>query len=204
MPKTCPSPTNLLTPWSMWRPRISTRSFLVFSPKWRACWPREDISCTPISPAARSRGVGRRTGRHSDAAGFARVIDEKVLLGNKVNAPRNHELISRHGATMRRGFTRYASDVTDWAFNGALQRGEFTYRVYCFATPAAGVYAALRPPIRRRAGNRALPRYWRAVRPSTEFIASSRIERRSSPGSEGDRDDVRQSCSPTTGIGPVP
>ena len=61
------------------------------------------------------------------------VIDEQVLHGNKVNAPRKHDRISRHGATMPRGFARYASDVTDWAFNGALQRGEFTYRVYCFA-----------------------------------------------------------------------
>jgi len=23
--------------------------------------------------------------------------------------------------------------MTDWAFNGALKRGEFTYRLYCFA-----------------------------------------------------------------------
>ena len=61
------------------------------------------------------------------------VIDEQVLHGNKVNAPRKHDLIRRHGATMPRGFARYASDVTDWAFNGALQRGEFTYRAYCFA-----------------------------------------------------------------------
>jgi ubiquinone/menaquinone biosynthesis C-methylase UbiE len=61
------------------------------------------------------------------------VIDAQVLRGNKENAPRKHDLISRHGAAMPRGLTRYASDLTDWAFNGALQRGEFSYRVYCFA-----------------------------------------------------------------------
>lgn len=61
------------------------------------------------------------------------TIDAEVLRGNERNAPRKHELISRHGPAMPRSFARYASDVTDWAFNGALQRGEFTYRVYCFA-----------------------------------------------------------------------
>jgi len=61
------------------------------------------------------------------------LIDEEVLRGNEQNAPRKHDLISRHGPAMPRSFARYASDVTDWAFNGALQRGEFTYRVYCFA-----------------------------------------------------------------------
>jgi ubiquinone/menaquinone biosynthesis C-methylase UbiE len=61
------------------------------------------------------------------------VIDAEVLRGNEENAPRKHDLIGRHGPAMPRGFARYASDVTDWAFNGALQRGEFTYRVYCFA-----------------------------------------------------------------------
>jgi len=61
------------------------------------------------------------------------VIDAEVLRGNEKNAPRKHDLISRHGPAMPRGFARYASDVTDWAFNGALQRGEFTYRAYCFA-----------------------------------------------------------------------
>jgi hypothetical protein len=61
------------------------------------------------------------------------VNDAEVLGGNEKNAPRKHDLISRPGPAMPRGFARYASDVTDWAFNGALQRGEFTYRVYCFA-----------------------------------------------------------------------
>jgi SAM-dependent methyltransferase len=60
------------------------------------------------------------------------VIDAEVLRGNEKNAPRKHALISRPGTAMPRGLTRYASDMTDWAFNGALQRGEFTYRVYCF------------------------------------------------------------------------
>ena len=60
------------------------------------------------------------------------VIDAEVLRGNEMNAPRKHDRISRHGSAMPRGFARYASDMTDWAFNGALQRGEFTYRVCCF------------------------------------------------------------------------
>jgi ubiquinone/menaquinone biosynthesis C-methylase UbiE len=61
------------------------------------------------------------------------IIDAEVLRGNKKNAPRKHELISRHGSAIPRGFARYASDMTDWAFNGALRTGEFTYRAYCFA-----------------------------------------------------------------------
>jgi hypothetical protein len=28
---------------------------------------------------------------------------------------------------------RYASELTDWAFNGALGTGDFTYRVYLYA-----------------------------------------------------------------------
>jgi hypothetical protein len=31
------------------------------------------------------------------------------------------------------GLARFAAGMTDWAFNGALKRGEFTYRLYCFA-----------------------------------------------------------------------
>lgn len=61
------------------------------------------------------------------------VIDAEVLRGNEKNSPRKHDLISRHGSAIPRGFARFASDMTDWAFNGALRAGEFTYRVYCFA-----------------------------------------------------------------------
>lgn len=60
------------------------------------------------------------------------VIDAEVLRGNEKNAPRKHERISQHGSAIPRGFARFASDMTDWAFNGALRTGEFTYRVYCF------------------------------------------------------------------------
>jgi ubiquinone/menaquinone biosynthesis C-methylase UbiE len=60
------------------------------------------------------------------------VIDQNVLRGNEKNAPRKHERISRHGAAIPRSFARYASDLTDWAFNGALRSGEYTYRVYLF------------------------------------------------------------------------
>jgi len=38
----------------------------------------------------------------------------------------------QHGAAISRTFARYASDMTDWAFNGALRGGEYTYRVYLF------------------------------------------------------------------------
>ena len=61
------------------------------------------------------------------------VIDQNVLRGNEKNAPRKHERISRHhGSAVSRTFARYASDMTDWAFNGALRGGEYTYRVYLF------------------------------------------------------------------------
>ena len=36
------------------------------------------------------------------------------------------------GSAISRTFARYASDMTDWAFNGALRGGEYTYRVYLF------------------------------------------------------------------------
>ena len=60
------------------------------------------------------------------------VIDADVLRGNEKNRPRKHELINHHGAALQRGFTRFSTDLTDWAFNGALRSGEFTYRVYSF------------------------------------------------------------------------
>lgn len=60
------------------------------------------------------------------------VIDADVLRGNEKNRPRKQALIDHHGAAATRGFTRFSSDLTDWAFNGALRNGEFTYRVYCF------------------------------------------------------------------------
>jgi ubiquinone/menaquinone biosynthesis C-methylase UbiE len=61
-----------------------------------------------------------------------KVIDSEVLRGNEKNRPRKQELIDHHGAAMPRGFTRFSSDLTDWAFNGALRSGEFTYQVYSF------------------------------------------------------------------------
>jgi ubiquinone/menaquinone biosynthesis C-methylase UbiE len=60
------------------------------------------------------------------------VIDAEVLRGNEKNAPQKHDLISRRVSAIPRGVARYGSNATDWAFNGALQRGEFTYRMYCF------------------------------------------------------------------------
>jgi ubiquinone/menaquinone biosynthesis C-methylase UbiE len=61
------------------------------------------------------------------------VIDQNVLRGNEKNSPRKQERISQHhGSAVSRTFARYASDMTDWAFNGALRGGEYTYRVYLF------------------------------------------------------------------------
>ena len=60
------------------------------------------------------------------------TIDADVLRGNEKNRPRKQALIDHHGAAAARGFTRLSSDLTDWAFNGALRSGEFTYRVYSF------------------------------------------------------------------------
>jgi ubiquinone/menaquinone biosynthesis C-methylase UbiE len=60
-------------------------------------------------------------------------IDADVLRGNEKNSPRKHALISRHGPAIPRVMARFGSDMTDWAFNGALRSGEFTYRRYCFA-----------------------------------------------------------------------
>lgn len=59
-------------------------------------------------------------------------IGAQVLRGNEQNSARKHDLISRHPGAIPRRLTRYASDMTDWAFNGALHSGEFSYRAYCF------------------------------------------------------------------------
>ncbi len=55
------------------------------------------------------------------------VIDKEVLRGMERDRPRKQELTGNHGL-----LTRFASDMTDWAFCRAVERGEFTYRVYCF------------------------------------------------------------------------
>jgi ubiquinone/menaquinone biosynthesis C-methylase UbiE len=61
------------------------------------------------------------------------VTDQNVLRGNEKNTPRKQARISQHhGSAVSRTFARYASDMTDWAFNGALRGGEYTYRVYLF------------------------------------------------------------------------
>jgi len=52
----------------------------------------------------------------------------QVLRGNEKNFARKQDMINRHG-----GFARYATELTDWAFNGAVRGGEFCYRMYCFA-----------------------------------------------------------------------
>jgi hypothetical protein len=55
-------------------------------------------------------------------------IGAQVLRVNEKNLPRKQDMISHHG-----GLARCASEVTDWAFNGAVQSGEFCCRMYCFA-----------------------------------------------------------------------
>ena len=60
------------------------------------------------------------------------IIEQDVLRGNELNRPRKQQLIDHQGAAVQRGFTRFSSDLTDWAFNGALRNGEFTYRVFSF------------------------------------------------------------------------
>ncbi len=55
-------------------------------------------------------------------------IGARVLRGNQRNLGRKQEMMSRHGS-----LACFASEVTDWVFNGALQSGEFCYRLYCFA-----------------------------------------------------------------------
>ena len=78
--------------------------------------------------AARSCRVGRGVGQRSAAVGFVPRLGAEVLRGNERNMPRKQDKISHHG-----GLARFAAGMTDWAFNGALRRGEFTYRLYCFA-----------------------------------------------------------------------
>lgn len=55
-------------------------------------------------------------------------IGAEVLRGNEKNLPRKQEKIRHHG-----GLTRFASEATDWSFNGALKSGEFSYWLYCLA-----------------------------------------------------------------------
>jgi hypothetical protein len=55
------------------------------------------------------------------------VIDQQVLLGMERDRPHKQDLTGRHGT-----MTRFASDMTDWAFCRSVEKGEFTYRVYRF------------------------------------------------------------------------
>lgn len=55
-------------------------------------------------------------------------VREQVLCGNEHNAARKRAMIRHHG-----GLVRFADEATDWAFNEALRKGDFCYRLYCFA-----------------------------------------------------------------------
>lgn len=67
------------------------------------------------------------------AATGLRVVSQQdisldVLRGNEKNLARKQKMIAHHGS-----LARFASAATDWTFNGALQNGEFVYRLYCLA-----------------------------------------------------------------------
>jgi hypothetical protein len=61
-----------------------------------------------------------------------RVIDDQVLRGLRENSPRSKELINRHLPAIARRFGREFAVVDDSLFYRDLERGEITYRTYCF------------------------------------------------------------------------
>lgn len=54
-------------------------------------------------------------------------VGERVVRGNEANGPRKLDKIRHHGA-----LARFGQEMTDWAFNGAVRTGEFSYRMYLF------------------------------------------------------------------------
>jgi SAM-dependent methyltransferase len=62
-----------------------------------------------------------------------RAIDDEVLRGLEKNSSRIEDLISRRVPAFLQGLARSRAGVRDSKFCSALQRGEFTYRMYCFA-----------------------------------------------------------------------
>jgi SAM-dependent methyltransferase len=61
------------------------------------------------------------------------VINAQVLRGFE-NGSWTQDLMSRHAPTLLRGLVRDAIGERDSKFCHALQSGEFSYRMYCFAT----------------------------------------------------------------------
>jgi ubiquinone/menaquinone biosynthesis C-methylase UbiE len=61
-----------------------------------------------------------------------RVIDDQVLRGLHKNSPRSMELINRRMPAFARRFGREFAVVDGSLFYRDLERGEITYRAYCF------------------------------------------------------------------------
>jgi ubiquinone/menaquinone biosynthesis C-methylase UbiE len=61
------------------------------------------------------------------------VINAQVLRAVEKNSQRSQDLISRHLPTFLRGLVRHAMGARDSKLCHALQSGEFSYRMYCFA-----------------------------------------------------------------------
>jgi hypothetical protein len=62
-----------------------------------------------------------------------RDVSPEVLLGLERNSPRSMELIQRHLPAFLRRFGREFAVVDGSWFYRDLQRGDISYRIYCFA-----------------------------------------------------------------------
>jgi hypothetical protein len=62
-----------------------------------------------------------------------RVINAEVLRGLHENSPRSTELINRYLPAFMRRFGREFAVVDGSWFYRDLERGEISYRTYCFA-----------------------------------------------------------------------
>jgi ubiquinone/menaquinone biosynthesis C-methylase UbiE len=60
------------------------------------------------------------------------VIDSQVLRGLEKNSPRMHDIISRRVPSFLQGVARNATGVQGGKLYRAVQKGEFSYRIYCF------------------------------------------------------------------------
>lgn len=60
-----------------------------------------------------------------------KVIDEQVLRGMEVNSERTEAMINRHVPSFLRGWAGDEAGVRGGRLHQAVQRGEFSYRIYC-------------------------------------------------------------------------
>ena len=65
----------------------------------------------------------------------SRVINTEVLRGMELNSPRSDALIARHLPGFLQGLGRDFAGVRGSRVYAGLQRGELSYRSYCFARP---------------------------------------------------------------------